>query len=118
MSEKKNEDQAQDNSKSPKLSEQALADYKLLREEPAGHKKQQWTITTYVLALYGVIYTSLDRLSGEKPLLWYATIILCIFGVLGIGANHWYLYFSRKRIDTVQQNIFKGNEKTWFYQKE
>ena len=98
---------------SPKLSEQALADYKLLRDEPAGHKKQQWTITNYVLILYGVIFTSPGKLPAEKFLLTGATIALCFFGVVAILANHAYLYYSRIRIDTVQDNIFKGDERTW-----
>jgi hypothetical protein len=49
---------------SEKLSEQAIAVYKLLHEQVAFLKKQQWTITNYIALIYAAIFGVKKELSA------------------------------------------------------
>jgi hypothetical protein len=75
------------------LSEQGANIYKLLRDEPSSHKKQQWTITNYVLLIYAAILAKEDVLNAQKPLLIFR------YKYYVVLESQLYLYFTAIFID-------------------
>ena len=59
---------------SEQLSEQALVVYRAMHEQISFLKKQQWTITNYLLLLYGAVYAIKKEVTSSSiwsELKWY-----------------------------------------------
>src|SRR2546430_1938380 len=72
------------------LSEQATVVYKLLHEQVAFLKKQQWTITNYIALIYAAIFGVTKELqstsfpSALKCILIAAAIVACVYGLTAL----------------------------------
>jgi hypothetical protein len=88
------------------LSEQAITLYKLLHEQVAFLKKQQWTITNYIALIYAA--TALPY--PLKCILIAAVIVACVYGLIALGLIQFDLGKSRKRLDETERHIFGDKE--------
>jgi hypothetical protein len=96
------------------LSEQAITLYKLLHEQVAFLKKQQWTITNYIALIYAAIFGLKKELSALpyplKCILIAAVIVACVYGLIALGLIQFDLGKSRKRLDETERHIFGDKE--------
>jgi hypothetical protein len=98
------------------LSEQGLAVYKTMLDQISFLKKQQWTITNYLVLLYGAFFwfgSNVKDLSGlEKYLLSAIVVIACIYNVALLFLIQWDLSQARRRINDADDTIFDSDEKS------
>jgi hypothetical protein len=107
---------AEEGSMSQKLSEQGLAVYKLMLDEMGFLKKQQWTITNYLVAIYAAIFwLSRDfrpTTHAERCSLTILVIVAGVFGVALLVQIQYDLGKARLRIQSADDIIFDPQERT------
>jgi hypothetical protein len=101
---------------SEKLSEQAIAVYKLLPEQVAFLKKQQWTITNYIALIYAATFAVTKELKSNsfppalKCILIAAAILACGYGLAALIWVQVDLKRARERLDEADREIFGDKE--------
>jgi hypothetical protein len=97
-----------------KLSEQGVIVYKAMIDEMSFLKKQQWTITNYLVLIYGAIF-GLWNIKPVPDIKWL--LILSVSGAALFGA--WLLCLiqydlgkARERIQEVDHKIFDADERS------
>ena len=97
------------------LSEQGLVVYRALHEQIGFLKKQQWTITNYLLIIYAAAFGILKDLNPTPLALRYVGIgivfLACLYGVAALIIVQCDLGDARKRISSADQNIFGTRER-------
>jgi hypothetical protein len=97
---------------SDQLSEQALIVYKALYDQVGFLKKQQWTITNYVLLVYGAIFVAKRELPASVlELLPLATIVACLWGLAALIFVQVDLWTARDRLNTANRRVFGSKER-------
>jgi hypothetical protein len=99
---------------STKLSEQGLVVYKLLHDRISELKKQQWTITNYVVLLYAAIFAAVRELtlSGwQRCLLSGALLVAGGYGIACLAKVQCDLGETKKRLDHADAEIFSTDGK-------
>jgi hypothetical protein len=98
------------------LSEQATVVYKLLHEQVAFLKKQQWTITNYIALIYAAIFGVTKELQSTsfpstlKCILIAAAIVACVYGPTALTKVQVDLGEARERLDKTDREIFGDKE--------
>jgi len=97
------------------LSEQGLVVYRALHEQIGFLKKQQWTITNYLLIIYAAVFGIVKGLSPTPLVLRYVAIgivfLTCLYGVAALIIVQCDLGDARKRISSADENIFGTKER-------
>jgi hypothetical protein len=100
---------------SEKLSEQALVVYKALHEQVSFLKKQQWTITNYLVLLYAAVFAVKREISPQPDMMWVLRIVTAIgalYGLWMLMAIQFDLMQARERLDRTDTAIFSRTEFT------
>jgi hypothetical protein len=98
---------------SEKLSDQALVVYKAMHEHIAFLKKQQWTITNYLILLYAGVYAIKKEIAFGPWLklgLRFAIAAGFLYGVFALVAIQRDLGDARVRLDNADSAIFGPTE--------
>jgi hypothetical protein len=97
------------------LSEQGLVVYRALHEQISFLKKQQWTITNYLLVVYAAAFGIVKGLDPTPLALRYLSIgivfLTCLYGVAALIIVQCDLADARKRIISADGNIFGTKER-------
>jgi hypothetical protein len=102
---------------SEQLSEQALVVYRAMYEQISFLKKQQWTITNYLLLLYGAAYAIKKEVASSS--LWWVlkwvlvggVAVACLYGLCALMIVQRDLACERKRIGKANKAIFGTTER-------
>jgi DNA integrity scanning protein DisA with diadenylate cyclase activity len=100
---------------SEKLSDQALVVYKALHEQISFLKKQQWTITNYLVLLYAAVFAVKREISPQLDMMWFLRIVTAIGALYGLWilmAIQFDLMRARERLDRTDKAIFSRTEFT------
>jgi hypothetical protein len=101
-------------SKSATLSQQATWTYRMLHEQVAFLKRQQWSITNYVAVIYGAIFASTKALAPidifEKRALIIGAVIAGVYGIVLVLAVQCDLAKARIRLDNADRRLFGSTE--------
>jgi hypothetical protein len=99
------------------LSEQGLIVYRALHEQIGFLKKQQWTITNYLLLIYAAVFGIMKELSttDTRPALRCMAIgavgLTCLYGLAALVKVQYDLGETRKSISCTDQRIFGTTER-------
>jgi hypothetical protein len=100
---------------SESLSEQGLVVYRALHEQIGFLKKQQWTITNYLLIIYAAVFGIVKDLNPTPLVLRYVALgvvfLACLYGLAALIVVQCDLGDARKRITTADENIFGTTER-------
>jgi hypothetical protein len=100
-----------------RLSEQALVVYRAMHEQISFLKKQQWTITNYLLLVYGAAYAIKKEVASSS--LWWVlewvlvggVAVACLYGLCALMIVQWDLKCARMRVSKVDEGIFGITER-------
>jgi hypothetical protein len=99
---------------SEQMSEQALVVYKLLHEQIAFLKRQQWTITNYVGVVYAAVFAVGKELglsfSGLQCGLIVAAAGACIYALISLVVIQYDLGNARRRLSGTDRKVFGDKE--------
>lgn len=98
-----------------KLSEQGLIVYKAMLDRMDFLKKQQWTITNYLVLIYAAIFwfgTDLRLSASEKCLLATLVVVAGICGISLLVLIQYDLSQARERIEKTDDTVFGAEERS------
>ena len=104
-----------DKQDSETLSAQAMTVYNALHEQIGFLKKQQWTMTNYLAAIYAAIFGIKKELASSLPpsltcILTLSVAVACVYGLIALGIIQRDLGNVRKRLGAADQEVFGARE--------
>jgi len=102
---------------SEQLSEQTLIIYRAMFEQISFLKKQQWTITNYLLLVYAAVFSIKKEVASATWWVpeWVLAVgigLACLYGLYALTIVQLDLAKARKDIDAVNAVIFGATERT------